>query len=258
MPNRVSRFQLFYRLSGAKGLLHHVLGRITPTSRFDRHATLNDFKINGSDFASDTWQMLSTLGIECAASQVAILENEFESFSLLQQEHVANEDFPHNWNSGESLRFLLFSFVRLMKPKFVIETGTANGYSTAAIAHGFQLNGEGTVHTFDILQSSAPLVLPASKKHVNIIRVDENPTSLLQAARSLELDIEKGFYFHDSDHSYFGQHHDYELARILGFKYYFSDDVETSLVFCERSIANRSSVLFDGRKFIGAMLISQP
>jgi hypothetical protein len=255
MPNRLARLKLFYDISGAKGLLVHVLGRLSPLPRFSRHATLNDFKIHGVGFATDTWQMLSTLGIEFSAEQRTILENEFKSFSESQQEHLADEDFPHNWNSGESLRFLLFTFVRLMKPEFVIETGTANGYSTAAIAHAFQLNGKGVVHSFDILESSAPLVLPASKKHVNIVKVNESPKSLLRAASSLELDTEKGFYFHDSDHSYFGQHHDYELAKLLGFKYYFSDDVETSLVFCEHSNQHKSAVLFDGRKFIGAMLI---
>ena len=255
MPNRLARLKLFYDISGAKGLFAHILGRFAPQPRFSRHATLNDFKIHDVRFASDTWQMLSTLGIDFSMEQKTILEDEFKAFSELQHEYLADEDFPHNWNSGESLRFLLFSFIRLMKPEFVIETGTANGYSTAAIAHGFQLNGKGVVHSFDILESSAPLVLPGSKKHVNIVKVNESPKSLLRVARSLELDTEKGFYFHDSDHSYFGQHHDYELAKLLGFKYYFSDDVETSLVFCERSSQNKSAVLFDGRKFIGAMLI---
>ena len=256
MPNRVVRLKLFYQVSGLKGVLSHILARITPASRFSRHATLNDFKAHGTIFAEDVWVMLSTLGIECSVEQAAKLESEFNSFSLLQQEHLTLEDFPHNWNSGESLRLLLFSFIRLLKPEHVIETGTANGYSTAAIARAFELNGKGIVHTFDILASTAPLVLPSSRNHVNIIKVNEDPKSLLHAAKNLELDVEKGFYFHDSDHSYFGQHHDYELAKLLGFKYYFSDDVETSLVFCERTQRNKSSVLFDGRKFIGAMLIS--
>lgn len=257
MQNRIARLKLFYLVSGSKGLLAHILGRLTPTSRFSRHATLSDFKAYGASFSEDVWEMLSTLGIECSIEQAKKLESEFKAFSLLQREHLTLEDFPHNWNSGESLRLLLFSFVRLLKPEYVIETGTANGYSTAAIAHAFELNGKGIVHTFDILESTAPLVLPSSRNHVNIIRVDEDPKSLLQAAKGLDLDVGKGFYFHDSDHSYFGQHHDYELAKLLGFKYYFSDDVETSLVFCERAQKNESSVMFDGRKFIGAMLISE-
>ena len=256
MSNKVDRAILFYRIAGIREYFFHLLNQFIPSSRFSRQATLRDFEIHGLGFSQDIWAVLSGLQIEFSADQALAIEGDFENFSLLQRSGLAKEDFPHNWNSGESLRLLVFAFIRLMKPQNVIETGTANGYSTSAIAYAFELNGFGVVHTFDVLKTSAPYVLQSSMPHVNLIQVSENPRNLLDAAQSLNLDTQNGFYLHDADHSYFGQYNDFEIAKKLGIKYYISDDVETSLVFCEKATAKGSSILFDGRKFIGATFTS--
>ena len=256
MSNRVDRTILFYQIAGVKGLLLHLLNRFIPSSRFSRQANLLDFKIHGLIFSHDVWEVLSGLKIEFSAEQASVIEKDFKNFTLLQQSRLPKENFPHNWNSGESLRLLLFAFIRLMKPQSVVETGTANGYSTSAIAYAFELNGFGIVHTFDVLETSAPYVLQSSTAHVNLIQISENPGILLETAQSLNLDTQNGFYLHDADHSYFGQYNDFEIAKKLGIKYYISDDVETSLVFCEKATAKGSSILFDGRKFIGATFTS--
>lgn len=255
MKSRFKRLILTFRIAGFGGFFLHVLSKFLPPARFRRQATLLDFKKQGFKFADDVWQMLSTLGIDYTTDQAIQIQAEFMVFSENPGREVSEESFPHNWNSGESLRLLLFAFVRLMKPESVIETGTANGYSTSAIAYALELNGMGKVHTFDILESKAQHVFPTSRSFVEIHRVSEDPKSLYATARELPLDAKKGFYFHDADHSYFGQYNDYELARILGFKYYISDDVETSMVFCEKAARGSSSILFDGRKFIGATII---
>ena len=255
VKSKLIRLILVNKIAGIGGLFLHFFSKFLPPARFRRQATLLDFKNQGLRFADDVWQMLSTLGINYTADQVAEIQSEFMSFSENSEKDVAEESFPHNWNSGESLRLLLFAFVRLMKPESVIETGTANGYSTSAIAYALELNGIGKVHTFDILESKAQHVHLTSRSFVEIHRVSEDPKSLYATARELPLDAQKGFYFHDADHSYFGQYNDYELAKLLGFKYYISDDVETSMVFCEKATRGSSSILFDGRKFIGATII---
>ncbi len=257
MSNPKDRAKLFYELSGFRGLIFHYVYKLIPSNRFSRQATLRDFKNHGLEIAQDVWQMLSSIGIEFSVEEAKLIQSEFNAFSENQHFKLVEEKFSKNWNSGESLRLLLFAFIRLMKPEFVVELGTANGYSTSAIAYAFELNGKGKVHSFDILDSSAPYVLPTSRAHVNLHLISEDSEALLAKLRLLELDIEKGFYFHDADHSYFGQYNDFETARRIGFKYYVSDDVETSLVFCEMANKGNSSVLFDGRKFIGASLISR-
>lgn len=258
MSNRISRAKVFYKLSGIGGLLLHYLSKFLPLNRFNRQATLLDFRIHELQFAADVWQMLTSIQIEYSSEQISQIESEFKEFIEIQGFQTTEEKFPHNWNSGESLRLLLFAFIRLMRPDFVVEIGTANGYSTSAIAYAYELNGSGKVYSFDIRNSSAPYVLQSSKPYVKLHVVEEDPDALLTTLQSLQLNTGKGFYFHDADHSYFGQHNDIEIARKLGFKYYVSDDVETSMVFCERAEKNGSSVLFDGRKFIGVSLISAP
>ena len=255
MSNKKDRIRLFYKVAGAKGILLHLISRFVPPSRFGRQATLLDFKNHNLKFADNVWQMLQLLGINSSPSQIEEIGREFLTFSEKQEIHLSKEDFPHNWNSGEELRLLLFSFVRLMKPESVVETGTANGYSTAALAYAFELNGTGKVHTFDIMESSAPYVLNSSRKYVELHHVSDDPDELLGTIKNLGLDNRSGFYFHDADHSYFGQSNDFRIAREVGFKYYISDDVETSLVFCEHASQDTASVLFDGRKFIGASII---
>ena len=258
MSKRKSRAKLFYKLSGLNGLLLHYVSKSIPPNRFSRQATLLDFRLHKVQFSEDVWQMLTSVNVQYLSEQISQIESEFKEFIETQHTQTTEENFPHNWNSGESLRLLLFAFVRLMKPDFIVEIGTANGYSTSAIAYAFELNGFGKILSFDIRNSSAPYVLPSSRPYMELHVVEEDPEALLTTLQSFQLNTSRGFYFHDGDHSYFGQHHDFEIARKLGFKYYVSDDVETSLVFCERADKNSSSVLFDGRKFIGISLISTP
>ena len=255
MSIKKDRIALFYSVAGVKGILLHFISKFLPPSRFSRQATLLDFKKHNLKFAEDIWQMLVSLGITCTPSQMNMISEEFLAFSKNQMNHVPHESFPHNWNSGEELRLLLFAFIRLMKPENVVETGTANGYSTAAMAHAFELNGTGKVHTFDIVETSAPYVLPSSRNFIELHRVSGNFRELSLKIKSIGVDTQKGFYLHDADHSYFGQSTDFRIAKALGFTYYISDDVETSLVFCEQALSDSASVLFDGRKFIGASII---
>lgn len=257
MSNRISRAKLIFKLSGPKGVLLHYAGRFISSNRFSRQATLLDFKMSGLQFSDNVWQLLTSVKIDCSPEQICQIESEFKEFSRSQHSKTPEENFPHNWNSGESLRLLLFAFIRLLKPDIVVEIGTANGYSTSAIAYAFELNGSGKAHSFDIKNSSAPYVLPSSRAYLKLHLIEEDPDVLLSSLQSLQLNTRRAFYFHDADHSYFGQYHDFEIAKKLGFKYYISDDVETSLVFCELAEKNGSSVLFDGRKFIGISLISK-
>jgi predicted O-methyltransferase YrrM len=257
MPNRFGRAKLYFKVSGLKGLLSHFVYRLVPPNRFGRQATLLDMKTHGLQFVDDIWQMLARVGIDFSAKQVEQIQSEFESFSKIQRLEIHEEQFPHNWNSGESLRLLLFSFIRLLKPDFVVEIGTANGFSTSAIAYAFELNGTGKVHSFDILSSSAAYVRSTSRRYVELHKIDEDPKALLAKLEALDLDTHNGFYFHDGDHTYFGQYMDFEIAKKIGFRYFISDDVETSLVFCEKADKANSAVHFDGRKFIGVSLIFQ-
>jgi predicted O-methyltransferase YrrM len=258
MSRRVDRVKLFFKVSGFRGLFIHFVNKYIPSNRFDRGATLLDFKICGLQFADDVWQMLSSIKIEYSPEQIEQINSEFEIFTNNQRLEKPDEEFPRNWNSGESLRLLLFAFTRLVRPDFVVEVGTANGYSTSAIAYAFELNRSGKVHSFDIRSSSAPYVLSTSRSHLELHVIEEDPKVLLTTLQTLKLNTSRGFYFHDADHSYFGQYYDFEIAKRLGFKYYVSDDVEASMVFCERAEKNGSSVLFDGRKFIGVSVISAP
>lgn len=93
----------------------------------------------------------------------------------------------------------LYALVRAIKPRFVLETGTCQGYSTNEIARAIAANGCGHVVTADISADTGAAVQQDLKQHVTFVR-SLSPGSL---PRILETKGEKvDIFFHDSSHSY--------------------------------------------------------
>lgn len=142
------------------------------------------------------------------------------------------------------------SLVILTQPKFIVETGTANGASTAAITWALKENGTGHLWSFDIVPANPTLVPENLLKYVTFEKVSGNAIELRERIRCFKEIGEVSLFLHDSDHSYLGQESDYNIASTLNFDFIVSDDVDTSLAFTEFA-RNNGLVIYDAPKFIG-------
>ncbi len=157
---------------------------------------------------------------------------------------------PIEWNSGSNLLKFLFMVVRHMKPNIVVETGTANGASAAAISAALELNKNGILNTFDVYNFELCLVPIESRKYIQrhiISKLDSMEKFLSNLGEE-----RKGTYlfFHDSNHSFEHQSWEYMLARKFNFDVLVSDDVDDSQAFLDYKSAKKIACT-DGPKLIG-------
>jgi hypothetical protein len=164
--------------------------------------------------------------------------------------------FPENWNSEEQLRVALYLLVRILKPALVVETGTANGSSAAAICAGMSANNFGALVSVDVKDSSAQLVAENHRNFLHLRKTNGTEKELREICETAAAEW-KGvkMFLHDSDHSYFGQYSDYKIAESLGFEIILSDDIDASLAFSDFA-GTAGKALFDTRKIIGGMKYS--
>ena len=72
--------------------------------------------------------------------------------SLRAYSDIFVEPYPiwTDWRSGlGDSSFVLYSIVRAVKPRVIVETGTSRGKSTCAMALACKQNGGGHIHTID-------------------------------------------------------------------------------------------------------------
>lgn len=156
--------------------------------------------------------------------------------------------YPRYYDIAPRTELLLFLLVRASRPDVVVETGIANGRSSAIILAAMDLNNSGTLHSVDINDDVGEFVPhrhPRWVKHIT----DGSPAALeevLQDAGPLDL------FIHDSDHRYRAQLGEYQLAEKYGSSRFIlaSDDVNWSNAFLDhcRDEQLSSAVLSDVNK----------
>lgn len=236
---------------GFSGLVVHLTTRILGDAHFLRPASSIDFKALKMDQFVSLQSLISSLVPHLDLNEIRSKLAEAEEFLNSQKaQDTASMEFPDRWNSGLHLQLLLFAFIRLTRPEIVVETGTANGASANAIAGALKKNNFGKLITFDIEKSGAPLVSSEFRTWIDFVQTDGSDTFLKKYMAQLMPESEPALFLHDADHSYLGQIKDYHAAKELDFNYIFSDDVDTSLAFCDFA-GSSGKVFFDAPKFIG-------
>lgn len=162
--------------------------------------------------------------------------------------------FPREYSIETAAETLLYVLVRSRRPRIVLETGVANGHCTVVLLAGLRRNGQGQLHSTDVLSNVGSLLTPGEREEWRFHRLPDNGlrrtfAGLLSELGSVDL------YFHDSEHSYGWQSFEYEmvLARLAKNGAIISDDVDASyafLDFCSRHRVAPVTVL-DHHKFIG-------
>ena len=115
----------------------------------------------------------------------------------------------------------LHAIVRTKQPDVMIETGVADGFSTAVILAAMETNGRGELHSYDIADDVGACVTDRTRWTLHI----------REPLPSSPIDL----FLHDSDHSYANQSAEYVAAwsilRPGGLL--LSDDVDWSCAFLD-------------------------
>ena len=255
--SRLNRLKLVIKTSGFLGLFTFLIARILGQSDLIRPASTVDIRRAGIAFSHDVRSFVKSLvgEFESHLSDELILEARQINAEIEARTKDAHHFFPENWNSEEQLRIALYLLVRIFKPELVVETGTANGSSAAAICAGLSANRSGILVSVDVKDSSAILVSESHRDFLLLRKTGGSDKELREICSSASAKY-SGFkiFLHDSDHSYFGQYSDYKTAEDLGFNLVLSDDVDASLAFTD--FAGKAGVaLFDTRKIIGGVIV---
>lgn len=143
----------------------------------------------------------------------------------------------------------LYVLCRIFKPKIVVETGVANGYSSAFILQALQKNGSGKLYSIDLPNQSGQelgknrsigWVIPESLKDRWSLIIGSTQDKLEPLLKGLKnIDI----FYHDSDHSYQNMMYEFKKADeyLLPGGIIVSDDITDNDAFDDFSQLKSSS-----------------
>lgn len=241
------------RYSGIRGGIAHLVARVFGDPRFLRPASSIDFRHFGLHPSVTLNELIHSLAPQFTEPEIqSALDKAVIGVDELMDAASGKLSFPERWNSGRNLQYLLSALIILLKPSVVVETGSANGASALAICFGLDHNKVGHLWSFDIEQETGQLVPDFLRSRVSFIQVNGDEKIFRKNLLALDLDSDCSIFLHDADHSYLGQESDYRLAKEMRFKYILSDDVDTSLAFCDFA-GSDGQIFYDAPKFIGAV-----
>jgi len=154
---------------------------------------------------------------------------------------------------------LLYDCVKILKPKFVLETGVAYGWSSLAILKAIKDNGRGKLYSIDMPypirgnEEYVGIVIPKElKKNWLLIRKPDNP------GIDYALNIAGGkidICHYDSDKSWWGRNFAYPILwkALAPNGLFISDDIQDNLYFSEfvKKQFLKFAVIKYKNKFIG-------
>lgn len=160
------------------------------------------------------------------------------------QDHLARVRPEITYSFPEAAE--LYVIVRAAKPRFVVETGVASGFSSAHILLALAANNAGVLHSIDLPNVQQGSVLPGGRSPGWIVpewlraRWELHIGNTRQVLPSLLRSLERvDLFLHDSDHSYAHMAFEYEqaLPHLSGGGLLLSDDTHLHSAwddFCHR------------------------
>jgi predicted O-methyltransferase YrrM len=147
-----------------------------------------------------------------SSDDLAALRREYEDHreALLERYRTVTLTYDAAFAIEEGSAFLMYALVRLLRPSVVLETGVANGHSSALILNALGENGSGELHSIDVSHDVGNLVLDKRQWHVHLLDLSSLKKSFAAIVGQLPaIDL----MIHDSDHSY--QWMRYELETVF-------------------------------------------
>lgn len=175
---------------------------------------------------------------------------EFDGF-LDSLSKPVDKAWPIYFDLGEESARLFYLLIRATNPRVVLETGVANGVSTFFTLSAMDQNNCGVLHSIDMTRDVGHVFgksHPRWKLHVTHGRA-KDLAKVLQPLAPLDI------FFHDADHSYRSQSHEYSvtLTHMRAGGYIVSDDVDSSWAFRDFCAKHRLPmvILQDSTKLFG-------
>jgi predicted O-methyltransferase YrrM len=191
---------------------------------------------------------------EAVSSQIEELREECAAVTAAidAREATLERAYPEYFTVEAQMSELLYLLVRLTRPEVLLETGVADGRSTAVTLAALAANGAGTPHSVEISDQVGGLVDDRSRWQLHVI--DPSRDDFERVVRGLDtIDL----FLHDGDHSYSAQTHEYETVwpRMREGGLFLSDDIDYSWAFVHfldrRKL--RPQMLMEQRKAVGAV-----
>lgn len=252
----IGRLYWLYKNRGLLSCLSYISGKIIHTYRYQQYCSSVDLRNSHVKLAKSAQEFMMLLLPDLDEKYAnAILEEAM--VKLKDNRDIQSPNFPSKWNSGRNLQLIIYSLTRILTPMLIVETGTANGTSANSWASGLKANNKGKIFTIDIKKTALPAVDAENMGFLECVVYDGSVKNLSQIIKSIKND-NSGFsiFLHDSDHSYFGQFTDYDMAKHYKFNLLISDDIDSSMAFIDFTLDFNAIVMYDERKFIGAVVLS--
>lgn len=219
--------------------------------------TLQDLSMSAPLF-SDAHECLSYVLQQEDVAPWRALSEEFWMLEkrLSKRRHAVALVYPSNFPVCTQTARLLYTVVRITKPSRILETGVADGYSTAVVLAALEANGAGELHSVDIRDDVGVLVEARDRWFLQVVDERDSLRHLRRVAERLKpVDI----FFHDSDHRFIPQGREFEVARaaLRPGGLLVSDDVDLSYAYPEflKSHGYRAASLLDSVKVSALMQV---
>jgi predicted O-methyltransferase YrrM len=205
--------------------------------------------------------MLCTV-LSVRSNDLGSLREEFSVCAQALKQRYVVSDLPYETSFAveEGSAFLLYSLIRSLKPKVILETGVANGHSSSVMLWALSKNGCGELHSIDLSEDVGRLISPEQKSQWHLHLLDSSGLkksylSMLAALPAVDMMI------HDSDHSYQWMRFELEgaLPRMSKNGVIACDDVHICygmLDFC-RAHEIMPRLLMDKRKIFGLVQLTE-
>jgi predicted O-methyltransferase YrrM len=197
--------------------------------------------------------VVSSFGTDQATAEKHLGNARSTLTRIREQSRNATRIYPNEYEVEEATATLLYAAVRVVQPNSVLETGVADGLSSALMLAAMDANGFGELHSVDIASDVGAFVTDRRRWHLHIVdggRAD----ACADVIRSLDqLDM----FLHDSNHEFAYQTSEYDAAwsRLRPGGYLMSDDIDWSYAFLDFVLKHelRPSMLMDRRKVFGSL-----
>ena len=218
----------------------------------------------GSPPLFDLWRIADSWNQEPAEALTALLaipESEArcsvaearDAISELLEPHTTN--YPATFAVETRTAILLHAITRCVRPGVMVETGVADGLSTAVVLHAMHANDHGTLHSIDIADDVGSLVDNHDRWTLHVVA--PNQAAVAAAIRSVgPIDM----FLHDSDHRYGPQLSEYTTAwrALRPGGILMSDDIDWSYAFIDfaNDHDDATIMMLDTRKVVGLLVKS--
>ncbi|MFT4036482.1 MAG: class I SAM-dependent methyltransferase [Patulibacter sp.] len=198
---------------------------------------------------------LGALLPDVPVDQLDAYEREYEQVDKALVERAASRTLPMPplWRTARETGLALYTLTRALQPEVVVETGTANGWSSVIFLRALAKNGSGALHSFDVRNDVGGLIDPEEKERWQLHLLDSGTLQEFDAQLAKLPPI--GLFFHDSDHSYLHMRLELRLAgqRLASGGALTSDDVSLSHAYIEacEELGLSPRLLVDGYKASG-------